>query len=198
MSTDRAGSLPDRLDAGAFELRHATAEYVDRILEAVAESLDELRPWMEWAQSLPSAQAMTTYLDGADESFRVNRDWMYLLIDKETGNVAGSSGLHSRIGPRGLEIGYWVRTSFTGRGYATQTAKILTDAAFTYLDWVDRIEIHMDQANVASVAVPRKLGFTLVREEVDRPIVTPGHSGLGYVWSLERTLWRERSHEVAQ
>jgi RimJ/RimL family protein N-acetyltransferase len=196
MGADTA-SLPDRLDAGAFELHRASAQYVDQILEAVTESLDELRPWMEWAQTIPSAEGMKTYLEGAEESFRANRDWMYVLIDKETGKLVGSCGLHSRIGPRALEIGYWVRTSFTGRGYATQTSKTLTDAAFTHLDWVDRIEIHMDRANVASVAVPRRLGFTLVREE-ERPIETPGHTGHGCVWSLERTVWREKSREVAE
>jgi RimJ/RimL family protein N-acetyltransferase len=197
MSAHPAASLPDRLDGDAFELRRTSVEYLDQILEAVTESLEELRPWMEWAQNVPSAEAMTTFLEGAEESFRANRDLMYVLIDKESGKLVGSCGLHSRIGPTGLEIGYWVRTSFTGRGYATQTAKTLTDAAFAHLDWVERIEIHMDRANLASVSVPRKLQFTLVREE-ESPVVTPGHSGRSYVWSLDRTSWHERSHYTAE
>jgi RimJ/RimL family protein N-acetyltransferase len=181
-------SLPDRLDAGAFDLRRATPEYVERVREALRESIDELRPWMAWAQTVPAAQAMKTVLSEANEKFRAGTDWMYLLVDRENSSVLGSSGLHPRIGPHGVEIGYWVRSSITGRGYATQTSKTLTDAAFRYLDWVDRVEIHMDVANRASAAVPRKLGFTLVREE-DQPKVTPGHSGRGYIWSMERANW---------
>jgi RimJ/RimL family protein N-acetyltransferase len=191
MNTESLFLLPDRIDAGLFELHRATPEYLDKILNAVAESLDELRPWMTWAQSMPAKEAMRTVMSEANLKFNVERDWLYLLVDKGSSKILGGAGLHGRIGPRGLEIGYWVRTSCTGRGYATQTAKVLTGTAFTNLDWVERIEIHMDEANVASVAVPRKLGFTLVREE-DRPKVTPGHSGRGYVWALERATWEER------
>jgi RimJ/RimL family protein N-acetyltransferase len=191
MNADPEYALPEILDAGVFELRRASPEYVDQVLEAVEESLHELRPWMGWAQKMPASEGMSTVLSEADKSFRAEGDWMYLLIDRSSAKVVGSSGLHRRIGPHGLEIGYWVRTSFTGRGYATQTAKTLTDVAFSYLDWVERVEIRMDRANVASAAVPRKLGFTLVREE-ERPRVTPGHTGVGLIWSVDRSAWESR------
>jgi hypothetical protein len=42
----------------------------------------------------------------------------------------------------------------------------------------------MDQANLASAAVPRKPRFTLDGEEV-REIVSRGHTGRGYMWLLE-------------
>jgi RimJ/RimL family protein N-acetyltransferase len=190
MSADTAMSLPDILDAGPLELRAASSKYVNQMHEAIDHSVAELRPWMGWAQTLPTMEALNTVLSEAERSFRTDADWMYLLIDRATSTVAGSSGLHRRIGPHGVEIGYWVRTSFTGRGFATLTAAALTDAAFSYLDWVDRVEIRMDQANAASAAVPRKLGFTLVREE-ERPRVTPGHTGVGLIWSVERSAWAE-------
>jgi RimJ/RimL family protein N-acetyltransferase len=192
MSTDDDASPPERLDAGDFELRRMQSVYVGPALEAIEESLEELRPWMSWAQELPSAAAMETVLTEADLSFRSNKEWTYLLFDRENGKVVGGAGLHRRIGPRGLEIGYWIRTSFTGRGLATTTARVLTDAAFDHFEWVDRVEIRMDAANGASAAVPRKLGFTLVREE-ERPRVTPGHTGRGLLWSVDRSTWIDRS-----
>ena len=194
MIADPRYALPERLDAGEFELRRASPEYLNHILEAVEESLDELRPWMSWAQAMPAAEAMKTVMSEADRSFRAGEDWMYLLIDRSSAKVAGGSGLHRRIGPHGLEVGYWVRTSFTDRGYATRTARILTDAAFTHLDWVDHVEIRMDRANTASAAVPRKLGFSLVREE-ERARVTPGHTGVGLIWSLDRSTWERREQD---
>jgi RimJ/RimL family protein N-acetyltransferase len=48
----------------------------------------------------------------------------------------------------------------------------------------------MDRENVASAAVPRKLGFALVGE-VEREIVTPGHSGRGWIWAVDRPRWLE-------
>jgi RimJ/RimL family protein N-acetyltransferase len=187
-------ALPERLDVGEFQLRRASPEYLDQLLEAVEESLDELRPWMSWAQTMPTVEALNTVLCEADRSFRAGDDWMYLLIDRSSAKVAGGSGLHRRIGPHGLEVGYWVRTSFTGRDYATLTTKTLTDTAFTYLDWVDRVEVRMDRANLPSAAVPRKLGFTLVREE-ERPRVTPGHTGVGLIWSVNRSTWERRERD---
>jgi RimJ/RimL family protein N-acetyltransferase len=54
----------------------------------------------------------------------------------------------------------------------------------------------MDRANGASAAVPRKLGFTLIREE-ERPRVTPGHTGVGLIWSLDRSTWLRRELDDA-
>ena len=87
-----------------------------------------------------------------------------------------------RIGPGGLEIGYWVRTDRTGRGVATEAAGLLTDAALALPD-VDHVEIHHDEANAASGRVPAKLGYALVgRDEVER--LNPGEVGVSLVWRI--------------
>jgi RimJ/RimL family protein N-acetyltransferase len=95
--------------------------------------------------------------------------------------------LHQRIGPGGQEIGYWVRTSHTRRGYATAAARALTDMAFT-MPGVDRVEIHHDVANVASGRVPAKLGFTHVGD-VRSPIEAPGETGTQSIWRVLRNSW---------
>ena len=59
---------------------------------------------------------------------------------------------------RKFEIGYWLRTSAIGHGYATETVQLLTRLAFE-VDAVDRVEIHMDPANAASAAIPKKCGY---------------------------------------
>jgi ribosomal-protein-serine acetyltransferase len=94
--------------------------------------------------------------------------------------IAGSCGLMARIGPGGLEIGYWVHRDYVRRGLATAATEALTDAAFG-LPGIDRVEIVHDELNVFSEAVPRKLGFTRVGQ---RPldVVPEGGTGLGIVW----------------
>ena len=42
----------------------------------------------------------------------------------------------------------------------------------------------MDQANLASASVARKLEFTLLAQE-NREIAAGGHTGRGYVWTLD-------------
>ena len=94
-------------------------------------------------------------------------------------------GLHGRIGPGALEIGYWVGEGHTGRGLATAGARALAEAALA-LPGVGRVEIHCDEANTASAAVPRKLGFRLDRIE-EALITAPSETGRKLIWVMEGT-----------
>jgi RimJ/RimL family protein N-acetyltransferase len=89
-------------------------------------------------------------------------------------------GLHRRIGPRAIEIGYWTHVAHAGRGYMTAAAKAITDVAEA-LDNVDRVEIHTDEANVRSAAIPPKLGYRLDRVDTRRP-EAPAESGRLQIW----------------
>jgi RimJ/RimL family protein N-acetyltransferase len=73
--------------------------------------------------------------------------------------VIGGSGLHTRAGPGALEIGYWIRASRIGRGFAREAAGALTAVAIRVCG-VDRVEIRVDPANDASLRIPRALGFS--------------------------------------
>jgi RimJ/RimL family protein N-acetyltransferase len=104
------------------------------------------------------------------------------------GTVAGGCGLHHRIGPGGIEIGYWTHPSFLRQGIATNTARLLTATAFEQPD-ITRVEIHHDQANTASAAIPRNLGFRLVREVPDQ-IEAAGETGISCEWQITLGQWR--------
>ena len=47
------------------------------------------------------------------------------------------------------------------------------------------VEIHCDEANVRSAAVPRRLGYTLA-ELRDKPPATPAERGREMVWIRRR------------
>jgi RimJ/RimL family protein N-acetyltransferase len=100
------------------------------------------------------------------------------------GEILGSFGLHRRSGPDSIEIGYWVHAAHAGRGYATAAARALTQVALA-LPGVLRVEIHCDAANVASAAIPRKLGYRLDRIE-DREPQAPSETGRLMIWVLDR------------
>ncbi|MEZ4358920.1 MAG: GNAT family protein [Kofleriaceae bacterium] len=138
---------------------------------AIDESLDELRPWMPWASEEPVALAKkVTLLRQFRGRFDLGEDFAYGAFDPTETDLIGSSGLHTRAGPDAREIGYWVHTAHTGRGYATEIAAALTRVGFE-IDGVFRMEIHCDPRNVRSVAVARKLGYVheaTLRERVSR------------------------------
>jgi len=158
-------------------------------MSAIESSQPELARWLPWADPMPALEAERDFLRDRQAAFDLDADWGYSLIESGTDELVGGAGLHPRESGT-VEIGYWVRTDRTRRGYATAAAGALRDAAFQYLPDVERVIIRMDQANVASAAVPPKLGFHLDGADELRDVLTPGHTGRGWVWLCARATYR--------
>jgi RimJ/RimL family protein N-acetyltransferase len=106
------------------------------------------------------------------DAFDSAESFIYGVFDRDERRQLGGAGLHARVGPGGLEIGYFVRAGATRQGIATEVAAALTRVGFEVCD-ADRIEIRIDPRNAASFGVPQKLGFpveaTLRRRLPARP-----------------------------
>ena len=151
---------------------------------AVAVSLEHLRPWMSWvAQGSMSLRDRVSWIEERRSAFeQPGQDANYGIFYGD--EVAGACGLHRRIGEGGLEIGYWVRADLTRRGIATSAVRILTAAAFA-IPGIERVEIHHDNANIASGKTAAAAGYTLVAEVADEP-EAPAESGIECQWQLRR------------
>lgn len=128
---------------------------------AIESSLPQLRPWMVWAQEMPPLEATLENLRVAAERFDSRENLRYHLWSADGQELVGSSGYHGldwRV-PKG-EIGYWVATKHTGKGYAQEVAQTLTEFALGPLGF-RRIEIRCDAANERSARIPLALGYTL-------------------------------------
>jgi len=171
----------DVISRGAVTLRRYRPGDLEAVFGAVTESLDHLRPWAPWAVNY-TRQSAAEFLAKSARDWAGGTEYNYAII--AGGALAGGCGLMARIGPGGLEIGYWVHRAYTRRGLATAAASALVEQAFR-LPGVDRVEIVHDELNVASGGVPRKLGFTEVgRRPLDLP--TAEGTGTGVVWRLVR------------
>jgi RimJ/RimL family protein N-acetyltransferase len=84
-----------------------------------------------------------------------------------------------------VEIGYWVHVDFVGKGIVTMVSQSLTELAFAIWPEIDIVEIHHDEANIASGKVALRLGFQHVRT-VERIPEAPNESGVGYHWAMAR------------
>src|SRR5439155_1425285 len=142
--------------------------------EAVDSSLEHLRPWMPWARDEPQTLPQKVQLLRAFRGqFDRGENFVYGLFSADESEVVGGSGLHPRAGDDiSLEIGYWIRASAIGQGYATEATAALARVGLE-LCGADRIDIRVDPANERSAAVPRKLGF--VEEAVLRRRLLSGH-----------------------
>ena len=179
-------TAPESIDlGGGLGLRRWRPSDAEAQSLAIAESREHLLPWMPWAGRATVEERRAT-LARWEWEWDAGGDLVYGLFLGPL--VVGGSGLHRRIGPTGLEIGYWMHAAHTRRGYATAAAAALTTLAFS-LPRITVVEIHHDRANRASEGVPRKLGFTLV-EEYPRAPVAPAESGTFRLWRMTRDRWR--------
>jgi RimJ/RimL family protein N-acetyltransferase len=82
---------------------------------------------------------------------------------KEDGVFLGRVGLWNPEGWFGLEVGWKLARHAWGNGYATEAARASVEWGFTCLDAEEIISV-IRPANVASIAVARRLGMSAVRE----------------------------------
>jgi ribosomal-protein-serine acetyltransferase len=172
---------PDpELNGGNLTLRRMRLADIEAVYALVMASLPHLRPWIGFATD------DYTRADAVRQAQQCEADWdrgtsFTYLITTDEGTLAGRCGLNARIGPGGLDIGYWLSPAHTGRGIATTAVDILTTEAFRI--GADRVEIVHDVANRLSGAVPRRLGFTeLGQRPTPTPNPLPGEVGVDVVW----------------
>lgn len=151
--------VPMPITTDRLILRGIGAEDAQALFEAKQESFDSLYRWMPWAkkdETLEDTQKMAAETQG---KFDRREDLMILGFSKDDGRLIVSSGLHRMDWDlRIFEIGYWVRTSQEGRGYATETTNALIRYAFRALN-ATKVKISHASGNDASARVIEKLGF---------------------------------------
>lgn len=152
-------AAPYRIETERLVIRCYEPRDAPLLKEAIDASLEHLRPRMPWTeaepQTLEEKVELTRYMRSL---FDTGESFTYGIFDAEARKVLGGTGLHPRIGPGGLEIGYWIRASATRRGIATEACAAVARVGFEICG-ADRIEIRIDPRNQASFGVPRKLGF---------------------------------------
>ncbi|MFC0216507.1 GNAT family N-acetyltransferase [Paenibacillus chartarius] len=131
------------------------------VYEAMQESLAELRPWMIWANREQSAEETEQIIRESHIAFKERTDLRFHGFLRETGQLVWCGGLHRIDWSAGkFEIGYWLRSPYSGMGYAIEAARGLERLAIEQLG-ANRIEIRIDNGNLRSIRVAERLGYTL-------------------------------------
>ena len=131
---------------------------------ALAESIGQLRSnlwFLPWVAEEPTLQSAEIRCRRAEANFLLRTDLSFLVFARETSRLVASVGLHRTDWdiPK-TEVGYWVRTSETGKGYASEGVAALASWALQVLH-AKRVELVTDERNVGSRAVAERCGFTL-------------------------------------
>jgi len=171
---------PYRIETERLVVRCWEPRDAPLLKDAVDSSLDHLRPWMPWAHEDPQPlDAKVELLRGFRGRFDLGQDFVYGIFSVDESEAIGGAGLHTRRGEGIFEIGYWIRANRVGEGLCTEATAALTRVGFE-LCKIERIEIRVDPANEASLAIPRKLGF--IREGTARGVL---HGPDGSPWQRD-------------
>jgi RimJ/RimL family protein N-acetyltransferase len=132
----------------------------------VHESLDHMWPWFKFRAEPPTLadRVALAVRHRADAMAGKGATYILLAHDDAVGKVWFD------IDGRTATMGWYLRASATGHGYATEGVRALVDLAFKA--GVERIEAHTDPDNASSRAVAERAGFVLeeIREDAyDRP-----------------------------
>ena len=152
--------MTDQLVDGDLTLRRAVPADAPDIAEVYSEP--DVQHWMLWErEELDEAEALANiarsevaWAEGSNAPFRIVAD----------GHVVGGVNLNFR-GHRVAEIAYFLRASARGRGLATRAVLLASDWGFRARE-LARIQLRVDPANEASVALAERAGFTF--EGVER------------------------------
>jgi RimJ/RimL family protein N-acetyltransferase len=130
------------------------------LAESVAENIEHLKPWMPWAHNEPEPfEEKEKRMLSFRGMFDLHEDYIYGIFNPEETKLIGGTGLHTRLGDKEIEIGYWIHKDYINKGLVTESTSALIQVAFEIIH-LHRVEIHCDPRNIASASIPRKLGFT--------------------------------------
>lgn len=174
--------VPDRFQTDRLILRPPRTGDGPILHEALVESIVELRrflwllPWIAEEQTRESAEIRCRRCEA---NFLGRSDLPYFAFERSTGRLVGGIGLHRTDWdlPK-TEVGYWIRTSEGGKGYAAEGVQALVAWAFNGLG-AQRVEIVTDDRNIASRRVAERCGFVLegiLRNVLRRPDGSLRHS----------------------
>jgi hypothetical protein len=156
--------LPTSVETERLILRAPQAGDGPALHAAVCESLPELRQFLSalpWVANPSTPEAAEARSRTGAAHFLLRTHQPFHLFEKSTGQLLGGVGLLRTVWdtPK-TEVGYWIRSSCAGRGFAKEAVDALVDYAFTQMQVV-RVELIADEANLASRRVAERCLFEL-------------------------------------
>lgn len=126
------------------------------LYELILKNLPRLRMWEQWAQgdiSLVDVEAATR-----DGLLRYRDRTLVPCVVRVGESIAGIVSLRI-VGAVG-EVGYWIGSTYEGRGVMSRSVRAILQHGFDVYD-LDRIELRCASHNLRSHALATSVGFVL-------------------------------------
>ena len=148
-----------------ISIRPYRIEDAPAVYAAVIASVAEIQPFGSWCHPGLTLEDIRAWVEKQIRAFEA-LEAFELAILGDDGEYLGGCGLNEiDQANRRANLGYWVRTSATRRGVATEAIRQLSRWAFESTDLV-RLELVISTRNLASLRAAEKAGA--VREGILR------------------------------
>jgi ribosomal-protein-serine acetyltransferase len=148
------------LTDGVILLRPPESSDAEGIYAAVRESILAIKPWMSWCHEGYSIDETREWLASLPAGWEDCSNYAFVITAAADGSILGGCGLnHINRFFRLANLGYWVRSSNTGRGIAGRATRLVARFGIEQLGLV-RVEIVVAVGNPRSLRVAEKVGAT--------------------------------------
>jgi ribosomal-protein-serine acetyltransferase len=153
--------MPTTLTDGVVLLRPLEHADRDAIYAAVMESIGEISPWLPWCHPAYAPGETAAFIESSVQAWANQAHFTFGIFDGAGGGYCGNIGLNHIVRQnRYGNVGYWVRTSCTRRGFASRAVRLVARFAFETVG-LARVEIAARPENLASRRAAEKAGATL-------------------------------------
>jgi ribosomal-protein-alanine N-acetyltransferase len=155
----RATPLPDPksvLAEGDVALRWFKRGDAHAIVEICRDP--EIPRWTYMPEDLDVARART-WIERRQQARRFGITAAFAVVERERSTLVGQCGVGLDRQRNAGEAFYWVAAPARGRGVARTALRLVVAYAFDTVG-LERVELKIDPANLASQAVARAAGFT--------------------------------------
>jgi RimJ/RimL family protein N-acetyltransferase len=155
----------------------------EHLYAAVRESIPEVSRWLAWCHENYSIDESRNFITARQLASQGDEWYSFAVFEKSSEVFIGGVGINfvNRV-HQFANLGYWVRTSAAGRGFATRATRLAARFGFERLG-LRRIEIVAAIDNLASQRVAEKAGA--IRESVARKrLLIHGESHDAVIYSL--------------
>ena len=153
--------VPGELTTERLYLRTPRAGDGAIVFPQVRDSLTELKQWMPWAKDDYTEQDAEEWCRRSAAHFLTREQFHFLIFLPQSSSHIGTIGMHHvNWDVPSCEIGYWLDTKRTCKGYMTEAVHALTRLAQNTLK-AARVQILTDARNERSWRVAERCGYQL-------------------------------------
>ncbi|MCA9878236.1 MAG: GNAT family N-acetyltransferase [Thermomicrobiales bacterium] len=152
-------AVPDAVESERLRLRPLRGTDAEPMLAAIEASRADLELWLGWPRRVTTLDATRDLCLRAAARWTLREELRYGVFSARDETLLGVVSLHDPDWTvRSFDLGYWLRSSAVGHGYAQEAVQLLTVVAFETLQ-AHRVAIRCDPRNVRSRRVAEAVGY---------------------------------------